>query len=415
MIELGDVAFVTKLAGFEHTKFIQPNARPQRMEHDDVPMFIGKNIKNGKLTDDIQWFLPKEISLGLERSSLVNKCIVLPYVGSVGDLAIYDKIDRHHLASNVAKIELSEDAPFSLEYLYYYLKSPFGQNQLLFYIQGGIQKNITMKAIRKTQVALVSNEKRVVKTLSDLDAKIELNQKINAELESMAKLIYDYWFVQFDFPDENGKPYKTSGGKMVYNEELNREIPEGWGVSSLLDVATFTNGIACQKYRPEAGDESLKVIKIREMRTGFTEDSELVKASIPEKVKVYNGDILFSWSASLLVKLWSGGNGALNQHIFKVTSNKFPQSFILMELQRYLIYFQKVAELRKTTMGHITRDHLKDSRIAVPPSHIIQMLDDKLKPVYEKVINSNIENSRLEEVRNWLLPMLMNGQVTIKD
>lgn len=303
-----------------------------------------------------------------------------------------------------------------------------GNNAFLFYnlkynIQRLIQRSsgTTYDSVTKDQindfdlVVPVKNQDKISDLLMNIDFKIELNNKKNAQLESMAKLIYDYWFVQFDFPDENGNPYKSSGGKMVYNEELKREIPEGWVVSSLLDVATFTNGIACQKYRPEAGDESLKVIKIREMRTGFTEDSELVKASIPERVKVYNGDLLFSWSASLLVKLWSGGNGALNQHIFKVTSNRFPQSFILMELQRYLSYFQKVAELRKTTMGHITREHLKDSRIAVPPSYIIQMLDAKLKPVYEKVINSNIESNQLENLRDWLLPMLMNGQVTIKD
>jgi len=166
LVELGKVSFVTKLAGFEHTKYIQPNANRERIEEDDVPMFIGKNIKQGRLTNEIHWYIPNKVSQNLERSALVKKCLVLPYVGSVGDIAIFDSNERHHLASNVAKIELSDEAPFSIEYLYYYLKSPFGQKQLLFYIQGGIQKNITMEAIRKTVVLIPKNEKTIDRTLS---------------------------------------------------------------------------------------------------------------------------------------------------------------------------------------------------------------------------------------------------------
>jgi type I restriction enzyme S subunit len=149
-VELGSVSFITKLAGFEHTEYIQPNATKVKINCDDVPMFIGMNIKNGRLTDKISWFLPKKISMQLHRSALTKKCLVLPYVGSVGDVAVFNSTDRHHLASNVAKIELVDDAPFSTEYLYYFLKSPYGQKKLLYYIQGGIQKNITMDAIRKT-------------------------------------------------------------------------------------------------------------------------------------------------------------------------------------------------------------------------------------------------------------------------
>ena len=235
-LELGRVSFITKLAGFEHTEYIKPNATKVKINSDDVPMYIGMNIKNGRLTNEISWFLPKKISMQLHRSALTKKCLVLPYVGSVGDVAVFDSEERHHLASNVAKIELTDDAPFSPEYLYYFLKSPFGQRKLLFYIQGGVQKNITMDAIRKTIIPIQDNANKIVQILSDLDSKIELNNRINAELEAMAKTLYDYWFVQFDFPDENGKPYKTSGGKMVWNEELKREIPEGWEVKKLSSI-----------------------------------------------------------------------------------------------------------------------------------------------------------------------------------
>ncbi|WP_345427490.1 restriction endonuclease subunit S [Halioxenophilus aromaticivorans] len=247
-----------------------------------------------------------------------------------------------------------------------------------------------------------------------LDEKIALNNRISAELEAMAKTLYDYWFVQFDFPDANGKPYKTSGGKMVYNPTLKREIPEGWCDASLVDIATFTNGIACQKYYPTGDEPTYKVIKIREFSSGFDDSSESVHQGVPEKVVVYDGDILFSWSATLEVQLWTGGTGALNQHIFKVTSDSYPKTFYYFEVLKYLEYFKMVAELRKTTMGHITKDHLVASRVSLPPKELIQAMDAKLSPILSKIISNNQQNSELSKLRDWLLPMLMNGQVTVK-
>ena len=231
----------------------------------------------------------------------------------------------------------------------------------------------------------------------------------------MAKTLYDYWFVQFDFPDANGKPYKTLGGKTVWNQELKREIPLDWEVKTLLDIATFSNGLACQKFRPNENEEFYKVIKIREMGTGFTENSEFVSLNIPEKVVVYNGDILFSWSATLDVKIWTGGTGGLNQHIFKVTSKNYPKSYYYFELLNYLQHFKMMAELRKTTMGHITQDHLRESRITIPPKRLINELDKVLNPILEKKVKLDIENQELASLRDWLLPMLMNGQVSVGD
>lgn len=239
-----------------------------------------------------------------------------------------------------------------------------------------------------------------------LSEKIELNARINAELESMAKTLYDYWFVQF-------APHKSAGWKMVWNDELKREIPLGWEVGSLLDIADYMNGLPCQKFRP-TGKEFLRVIKIREMRDGFTEDSELVRPDIPERAIIENGDVLFSWSASLEVMIWSGGKGALNQHIFKVTSEKYPKSFYYFQLLNYLQHFKMMAENRKTTMGHITQDHLKQSRIVLPPKELTEELEKIIAPIFEKIIVNRIESQTLTELRDWLLPMLMNGQARVK-
>ena len=258
----------------------------------------------------------------------------------------------------------------------------------------------------------IDNQKQIAKVLSNLDNKIELNNKINTDLEAMAKFIYYYWFVQYDFPDINGKPYKSSGGKMVYNNELKREVPEEWEIGTLLEIADFQNGLACQKYRPISKD-FLRVIKIKDMKEGFSAKTEKVRADVPDKIKIFNGDILFSWSASLEVTQWSGGEGALNQHIFKVTSEKYPKSYYYFELLNYLQHFKMMADLRKTTMGHITQEHLKQSRIVIPPKKIINQLDGVINPILKKVNKNKIENQKLAELRDWLLPMLMNGQVKV--
>lgn len=245
--------------------------------------------------------------------------------------------------------------------------------------------------------------------------KLWLNRSINHNLEAIAKQLYDYWFVQFDFPNTEGKPYKSSGGKMVWNEKLKREIPEEWHCGNLFEIATFTNGLACQKFRPKDGEVPLPVIKIREMHDGISSDTEEVSPNIPESVKVYNGDVLFSWSASLEVMLWACVLGGLNQHIFKVTSaNDFPKSFYYFQLLNYVDVFKKMAEARKTTMGHITQDHLQQSTIAIPDNKdIVDKFEKRISPIFAQMVKLQEEIQQLSKQRDELLPLLMNGQASL--
>ena len=260
----------------------------------------------------------------------------------------------------------------------------------------------------------IEEQKRVASVLQNLDYKIALNRQINDNLEAMAKQLYDYWFVQFDFPNEEGKPYKSSGGVMVWNDKLKREIPKGWHCGTLLDIAEYTNGLACQKYRP-TDDNKLPVIKIKEMHDGLSVDTEWVKADIPDEVKVFDGDVLFSWSASLEVMLWAYGNGGLNQHIFKVTSkNGYPRSFYFYQLVHYIGVFKQMAEARKTTMGHITQDHLRQSTIVLPPDvDIANKLEEKLCPIFDAIVKNSQEIMTLTKQRDEVLPLLMNGQASV--
>ena len=308
------------------------------------------------------------------------------------------------------------DPRVNSKYLYYLLT----QNSVISQLQSiGENSTSSYPSIRPEDIGNLSFmfpdidiQNKIADILTSIDKKIQINNQINQELEAMAKTLYEYWFVQFDFPDQNGKPYKSSGGKMVYNPELKREIPEGWGVDSLWNIANFYNGLAMQKYRPDTNeDDYLPVIKIREMMNGFSKDTEKARLDIPTEAVVERGDILFSWSATLEVIIWGKERGALNQHIFKVTSDTYPKSFIYFELKSYLKVFKAIAELRKTTMGHITQDHLKQAKIVVPPIEIISKLDAKLQLIMLKQQILENQNQELTQLRDWLLPMLMNGQV----
>ena len=262
----------------------------------------------------------------------------------------------------------------------------------------------------------IEKQTKIAQILQTLDKKITINRQINQNLEAMAKQLYDYWFVQFDFPNEEGKPYKSSGGEMLWNDKLKRNIPVGWHCGNLFEIAVFTNGLACQKFRPKDDEMPLPVIKIREMHDGISVDTEEVTSNIPESVKVYNGDVLFSWSASLEVMLWAYGLGGLNQHIFKVTSaNDFPKSFYYFQLLDYVNVFKKMAEARKTTMGHITQDHLQQSTIAIPDNKdIADKFEELISPIFKQIVKLQEEISNLIKQRDELLPLLMNGQITIE-
>ena len=330
-----------------------------------------------------------------------------------------DESDTNKVCSTEYLPLVVNESKVDYQYCYYLLIS----DKITNYLCGqntntsGSHKRINPDNFLDINIILpgLAEQKRIGKLLSDIDHKIELNRAINQNLEAMAKQLYNYWFVQFDFPNEEGKPYKSSGGKMVWNEKLKREIPFGWHCGNLFEIAVFTNGLACQKFRPKDDEASLPVIKIREMHDGISADTEKVTPNIPESVKVYNGDVLFSWSASLEVMLWAYGLGGLNQHIFKVTSaNYFPKSFFYFQLLDYVDVFKKMAEARKTTMGHITQDHLQQSAIAIPDNKdIADRFEELISPIFNQIIKLHEEILNLTKQRDKLLPLLMNGQVSV--
>ena len=390
----------------------RPRNDPKLFENGKYPLVQTGDVKEATL------YLSKHEQeygdFGLKQSKLWNTgtlCITI--AANIAETAIlaYPMCFPDSIVGFSAYPEKSSE-----EFMYYifeYIKKSI-QNAAT----GSIQDNINLEYLMSLDFKIPEKKYQdmIVLILSSIDRKILINNAINDNLEQQAKLLYNYWFIQFNFPDENGNPYYSSGGQLVWNKNLQQEIPQDWRSGNLYDIADYINGIACQKYRPSDEEHSLPVVKIREMNGGITNDTERVSSTIPAKNVISSGDILFSWSASLEVIMWYGGDAGLNQHIFKVVPKSyFSSEYVYLQLSEYLIHFIKIAEARKTTMGHITSEHLQDSHIILPPANIIKKFSEYVRPIYQMKKQIANETSELIKLRDWLLPMLMNGQATISD
>lgn len=419
---IGDIAFVTKLAGFEHTKYIQGNCIHERKDDSFIPLFIGKTVRDGRIDKNFDWYIPKSIADQLPRSFLKRKCLVLPYVGTIGDLAVFDASYDALLGSNIAKIELNPNCGYSEEFIYYYLKSPRGQTVLLKDEQGGIQKNITMEAIRNVLLPDVDedNQKKIVSVLSALDDKIALNKKMNQKLEAMAKRLYDYWFVQYDFPDKNGHPYKTTGGPMTYNPTLKREIPTGWEVKQICDITKIFNGSTPSTTEEENyGGEIVwitpKDLSDQNCKFVYQGARNITQVGYDScsTTMIPKGTVVMSSRAPIGLLSIAQCDLCTNQGFKNMVPNDMTDSkYLYYTIQQHIPQIQNLGT--GTTFKEVSKDELGRFAILYPPKKLIVAFEEKVAPIFDVQFNKVKEISRLTTLRDKLLPLLMNGQVTIK-
>lgn len=272
---------------------------------------------------------------------------------------------------------------------------------------GATRGNINAKTYGDLELELPTRkvQDEIVSILSSLDRKIELNNKINADLEEMAQAIFKNWFVDFE-------PFKD--GKFV-DSELGM-IPEGWKVGRLTEIASYMNGLAMQKFPPENNEDSLPVLKIKELGQGFCgTDSDRCSCNIKDECKIHNGDVIFSWSGTLLVDVWCGEDCGLNQHLFKVTSNDYPKWFYYYWTKHHLQEFIHIAKDKAVTMGHIKRGHLEEAMVAIPDNDSMEKAHELFEPILSKMISLRLESSRLSLLRDTLLPRLMSGELEVPE
>lgn len=306
------------------------------------------------------------------------------------------------------------------EFLSFFLSSDKNVSWLKQHAVGAVMPNLNEGIIRQIPLLIpsLSEQKAIATVLGSLDDKIELNRRMNATLESMARALFKSWFVDFDpvCAKLNGNPPagldKATAALFPVTFQASEfgPIPSGWELRSLDSVADYMNGLALQKYPPSKGP-TLPVIKIAQLRKGDSVGADRCSPDLPTGYVVQDGDVLFSWSGTLEVELWCGGAGALNQHLFKVTSPEFPKWFYYMWTLQHLEDFRLIAAGKATTMGHIKRGHLTASKVLVPSAPLLAAMTRIMSPLIEKIIANRIQSRNLAEIRDALLPKLLSGEL----
>ena len=366
------------------------------------PLITSKHIKGDVIDFDTAYLISEHDFNEINKRSKVDQWdVIISMIGAYcGFCFIESNEEIEYAVKNVGLFKAGTEV--NAKWLYYYLNSPIGRAHLDSVKSGSTQPYIALGALRNLPILVPKEDdvkEKIVAILDAIDTKIRVNNRINAELEAMAKTLYDYWFVQFDFPDANGKPYKTSGGKMVYNPTLKREIPEGWSDGIIADVI----GKVPQATKVLAKDfqDNGKVPVIDQSQSyicGFTDDET---ATIkPESAHVIFGD------HTRAVKLvnFDYARGADGTQVLVAKSDKIPS---------YLLY-QIVSDIDLSSYGYARHyKFLKESKCVIPRAEVSQCSQNTVKHWHEKIRDNIFQNYELERLRDWLLPMLMNGQVTV--
>lgn len=277
-------------------------------------------------------------------------------------------------------------------YVKYYCKSPMYRSWVKSVITGSTRGNINANTFAQLPIQLPprENQDSIVAILDSIEKKMLINRALNDNLVQQAENIFAHEFLMLDV------------------------IPDGWKKSSLLGIAKYLNGLAMQKYRPNDDEQGLPVLKIRELRQGFCDaNSELCSPSIESEYIIHDGDVIFSWSGSLLVDLWCGGICGLNQHLFKVTSSTYDKWFYFSWTNHHLQKFAAIAADMATTMGHIKREELEKAEVLIPSQSDYDRIGGLLAPLYDLIITNRIENRKIASLRDELLPKLLSGELDV--
>lgn len=318
-------------------------------------------------------------------------------------------------------------------FLALYLSSEFAFDWLRTHAVGAVMPNLNTGIIKALPLILPSipEQRELSIFLGALDERITLLRETNATLEAIAQALFKSWFVDFDpvHAKQQGRaPQEIPLGDAPegmdeataalfpdsFEESELGFVPKGWRVRSLDDVASFLNGLALQKFPPEA-DSWLPVIKIAQLRKGDTSGADRASANIKPEYIIQNGDVLFSWSGSLEVEVWCGGEGALNQHLFKVTSDKYPKWFYYLWTKHHLEGFRQIAASKATTMGHIQRAHLTQAKVLAPPDDFVSAVGEYFSPLLDRWISTALKAQTLATLRDTLLPRLISGQLRLPE
>jgi type I restriction enzyme S subunit len=332
-------------------------------------------------------------------------------------------IARNSIATNQGFKSFVVKGGYIPEYLFYLLKASTAEIESN--ASGGTFAEISAKAIADVELPFppFEHQRAISSLLSSLDLKMEINRSVSKTLKALAQALFKSWFIDFD-PVKAKMAGEAPVGMdpetaALFPDSLEEselgEVPSGWVAQPLDSIADYLNGLALQKFPVVDDSDVLPVIKIAQLRAGHTRGADFASGSLDPRYVVEDGDILFSWSGTLEVEYWTGGRGALNQHLFKVSGNTVPDWFAYFATRSFLGEFRAIASSKATTMGHIQRRHLTEALLAVPPNDVLEQASRFIGPLVSLRTDLLKQNTTLGKLRDSLSPRLISGELEIPD
>lgn len=369
--------------------YVNRGISPKYVENNGISVINQKCIRNGVISNEFLKYHSKD-KKHTEEKILIKGDILINStgVGTAGRVGIFQKNDVFLADSHVTVLRIDKKSAIP-EFIFYNLRGR--EDEIENYAEGSTgQVELGREKIKDIDIFLppLPEQKAIANILSSLDDKIDLLHRQNKTLEAMAETLFRQWFIE--------------------------EASEDWEETPLSQIANFLNGLACQKHPPKNAIDKLPVLKIKELNSGISESSDWATSEIKPEYIIENGDVIFAWSASLMVKVWNGEKCILNQHLFKVTSTEYPKWFYLMWCKHHLDEFISISSSHATTMGHIKRSDLDAAMVLVPSDDELTIMSEKMTPILNKQIGIAKQIKTLEKLRDNLLPKLMSGEVRVR-
>lgn len=383
-----------------------------------IPCIMPANMKSNRVDLSSIAFISEEDATRLSKHLVKEGDIVYSRRGDVTQKALIRKTEAGYFCGTGCLL-VRPGKMIDPEFLTYHLSTPSNQSWIVNQAVGATMPNLNTAILANVPLNVPSQgtQKKIAAVLSTLDAKIDYNNRINVELEAMAKTIYDYWFVQFDFPDANGKPYKSSGGRLVYNSKLKRGIPDGWTDSSILAVSELLGGGTPTKKKPEYWGGDIPFFTPTDAGGPIfkfsTADYITEKGLKGSSTQLFGKHSVFITARGSVGKLvLAGVDMAMNQSCYALRAKPGISHTFLFFLAKELIQHLQVKS-SGSVFDSIVSNDIELTNLAIPTEDVIEKFAAVVEPAFEKIANNTEENQQLAQLRDWLLPMLMNGQVTV--
>ena len=382
---------------------------------------LGENIIKSESTP----FVSDEDIKRLVKYTMKSGDIIFSRVGYVDKRALVKDVHEGWLFSG-SLLRIRPDLNLvDATYLSYFFGFPRLKKYMGDVSVGATRPSINTSILKSIPVVLpeLRVQKVIGEILANIDDKIACNHTLSKTLEDIAQTIFKSWFIDFDPVKAKMAGEKPAGmdaaTAVLFPDSLEDSelglIPKGWEVHSLDEISEYLNGLAMQKFPVTDEDEQLPVIKIAQLRAGNTQGADVASGLLDSRFIIKDGDILFSWSGTLEVETWAGGPGALNQHLFKVSGKTVPDWYSYLATKGFLSFFREIASGKATTMGHIQRGHLSESKLAIPNLELLNRATEIIEPLISLKIKTLIESRNLAEIRDSLLPRLISGELQIPE